>query len=120
METIKKLFSIILIALILVIAVKVVPIYYKAYALRGICKENADKYHKYKHHGGKSYVYKQIDQELDRIGIQSDQREHNVTVNNEGVYVDIYYEDTADFFGQYYKDFEFEYQCEGVLSSPLG
>ena len=57
---------------------------------------------------------------MSSVGIPREKRGHNVTVTNEGVFVDIYYEDTADFFGQYYKDYEFEVDCEGVLYSPTG
>jgi len=43
----KKLFWVIFLAFVFVLAYKFVPIYYRAFSLDGICKENADLVHRY-------------------------------------------------------------------------
>lgn len=112
----KSIFWVLVLALIFYVGFKVVPIYYRGViGLRTVCKEQADLYHKY----GREYVFKGLDEALDDIGIPKDKREQTVTLNENAVVVAITYEDTADFFGKYQKDFSFYYQCEGVLRSVL-
>jgi hypothetical protein len=53
------------------------------------------------------------------LGIPKDKREHTVTLTENAVVVTISYDDTADFFGKYQKDFSFYYECEGELKSVL-
>ena len=109
----KKLFWILFLAIFFVIAYQLVPIYYRAISLEGICQKNADIYHRY----NKDYTMQRIIEELDNLGIQKKQREIAITLTKENVIVEIYYEDTANFFDYYKKDFVFVRECEGVLSS---
>ena len=51
------------------------------------------------------------------MGIPKDKRHLSVSVRKDAVYIWIYYHDTANFEDYYVKDFEFEYECEGVLRS---
>ncbi len=112
----KSIFWVLVLALIFYVGFKVVPIYYRGIiGLRSVCKEQADLYHKY----GKEYVFRGLDESLDNLGIPKDKREHNVTIKENSVLVTITYEDMADFFGKYQRDFSFNYECEGVLKSVL-
>ena len=111
----KKLFWTIFLVLIFIIGFKLVPIYYAAISLEGICQENADLYHRY----SKNYILTKINEELDHLGIPKNQREVAVTKTKEDVLVEIYYEDTADFFGYYTKDYVFIRECSGVLTSVV-
>lgn len=112
----KSIFWVLVLALIFYVGFKVVPIYYRGIiGLRSVCKEQADLYHKY----GRDYVFKSLDESLDSIGIPKDKREHTVNVTENAVVVTITYNDTADFFGKYQKDFSFYYECKGELRSVL-
>ena len=109
----KKLFWILFLVIFFVIAYQIVPIYYKAMSLEGICQKNADIYHRYT----KNYTKQMLKEDLDRLGIPQNQRETAVNATKDSVIVEIYYEDTANFFNYYKKDFVFVRECEGVLSS---
>ncbi len=111
----KKLFWILFLVIVFVVLYQLVPIYYKALSLEGICQENADIYHRYNH----SYTNRKLDDDLNSLGIPPRQRETAITKTKEGIIVEIYYEDTADFFGYYKKDFVFIKECSGVLSSVV-
>ena len=111
----KKLFWILFLAIVFVILYQLVPIYYKALSLDGICQQNADIFHRY----NKGYTKTRLSEDLDKIGIPPKQRETAITVTKDNVIVEIYYEDTADFFGYYKKDYVFVEECEGVLSSVV-
>ena len=111
----KKFLWTLFLVFIFIFAYKVVPIYYKAFALEGLCKENADLFHRY----NKTYISKKMDEELERLGIPKKQRETALTKTKDEIVVEIYYEDTADFFGYYRKNYVFIEECEGVLRSVI-
>ncbi|HXG30208.1 MAG TPA: hypothetical protein VNK81_01060 [Thermodesulfobacteriota bacterium] len=114
--SIKSVFWILVLAFLFYVGFKVVPIYYRGIiGIRAVCKEQADLYHKY----GRDYVFKSLDEALDRMGIPKEKREHTVTVTENAVVITITYSDTADFFGKYKRDFGFYYECEGELKSVL-
>ena len=93
---------------------KVVPIYYKGIlGIRGVCKENADVYHKY----GVGYIRTGMSEQLDNMGIPADKREVKISRSSDSIVIWIYYHDNATFFDRYTREFEFEYECEGVLKS---
>ncbi len=103
-----------MLALIFYVGIKVVPIYYRGiFGIRGVCKENADVYHKY----GRGYVQSGISEMLENIGIPKDKSEFTITPEGDKIVVRIRYEDQASFFNRYTKDFEFDYKCDGVLKS---
>ena len=110
---IKKFLWIFLLAIVFVVGYQLVPIYYRALSLDGICKENADLFHRY----NKRYIKQKLKEDLDKLGIPRNQRETALAKTKESVVVEIYYEDRADFFGYYKKDFVFIEECNGVLSS---
>ena len=110
----KSVFWILVLALIFYIGFQIVPIYYKGvFGIRGICKENADVYHKY----DRSYIHRTIDETLRDSGIPRNKSKFNIRVTDDKVIIWIYYRDTANFMDYYKKDFEFTYECEGVLDS---
>jgi hypothetical protein len=114
MKSISSVFWILLLALIFYVGFKVVPIYYRGiFGIRGICQENADVYHKY----GRGYVHSGISEMLRNIGIPKEKSEFTITPKDDKIVISITYEDSATFFDRYTKDFEFEYECEGVLKS---
>ena len=114
MKSISSVFWILLLALIFYAGFKVVPIYYRGiFGIRGICQENADVYHKY----GRGYVQSGISEMLRNIGIPKENSEFTITPKDDKIVISITYEDSATFFDRYTKDFEFEYECEGVLKS---
>jgi len=115
MDLLKKVFWTVFLVLVFIIAAKIGPIYYKALSLPGICKESADIYHRY----NKSYVKQQLNDQLDNLGIPKDQREIAMTKTKHNISVEIYYEDQANFFDYYKKDFEFLTECQGVLDSVI-
>jgi hypothetical protein len=111
---IKLTFWFLVIIIALYVGFKVVPIYYRgAIGLRGLCKENADIYHKY----GPKYISNALNEQLTRAGIPPDKRKFSITTTEDAVIITITYHDKADFFGRYRKDFDFRYTCEGVLRS---
>jgi len=111
----KKLFWVLFLVIIFVFAYKLVPIYYRAFALEGICAENADLFHRY----NKPYIKNRLKDDLDGLGIPPSKRETALTKTKEKIIIEIYYEDTADFFGYYKKEFVFIEECNGVLSSVV-
>lgn len=112
----KSIFWVLVLALLFYVGFKVVPIYYRGIiGVRGACKEQADLYKKY----GREYVFRELDEAFNRMGIPKDKREHTVTVTEDSVIITISYVDTADFFGRYRKDFEFYHQCRGEIKSVL-
>ena len=115
MDLLKKVFWTLFLVLLFIVAAKVGPIYYKAFSLGSLCKDHADIYHRY----SKSYVTKVLNEELDKLGIPKKQREILLTKSLESITVEIYYEDQANFFDYYKKDFVFIEQCEGVLDSVI-
>jgi hypothetical protein len=109
---IKLIFWLLVIAIAVYVGVEVVPIYYKGViGIRGVCKENADMYHKY----GSAYVSNAINAGLTRAGIPPNKRKFSITDTEDAVTITITYHDRVDFFGRYRKDFDFRYACEGVL-----
>lgn len=113
MKVLKNIFWIFLLVIVLIVGYQLVPIYYRAFSLDGICQENADLFHRY----NKRYIKQKLKEDLDKIGIPRNQRETALTKTKETIVVEIYYEDTADFLGYYKKDFAFFKECNGVLSS---
>ena len=109
----KNIFWILMLVIVLIVGYQLVPIYYRAFSLDGICQENADLFHRY----NKRYIKSKLDEDLDRLGIPRKQRETALTKTKESIVVEIYYEDTANFYGYYKKDFVFVKECNGVLSS---
>lgn len=109
MEFLKKTFWALFIITILILSWKIVPIYYKSIAIRSICKDNADRIYRY----SPAYIKGSIDDQLNELNIPKSKRQHNVTKSEEGTYyVEIYFEETADFFGYYQKKFEFYHECK--------
>jgi hypothetical protein len=114
MKSLSTIFWLVVLGLIIYAGFQVVPIYYRGLiGIRGVCKENADVYHKY----GKGYIQTAIAEQLEGMGIPRDKRQVKVSQSGDSVIVWIRYEDSATFFERYNKDFEFEYECEGVLRS---
>jgi hypothetical protein len=66
---------------------------------------------------GREYVFKNLDEALENMGIPEDKREHTVNVTEDAVIVSITYNDKSEFFGRYTKDFNFNYECKGGLRS---
>ena len=111
---IKLIFWILVIVLALYVGFKIVPMYYRGVVgIRGLCKENADNYHKY----GSTFISNALNEQLTRAGIPPDKRKFSIRRTEDAVIITITYHDQADFFGRYKKDFDFRYTCEGVLRS---
>ena len=103
-----------MIVIALYVGFKVVPIYYRGViGIRGVCKENADVYHKY----GSPYISNALKYQLTRAGIPADKGKFSITRTDDAVIITITYHDEAEFFNRYKKDFDFRYTCEGVLRS---
>lgn len=114
MKSLSSVFWILVVVVLFYVGFKVVPIYYKGiFGIRGVCKENADVYHKW----GKNYVINDISEKLRRMGIPEDKSDFTIDQTGESVIIWIYYTDDANFLDRYTKHFEFEYECEGVLKS---
>lgn len=110
MEFFKKTFWTLLIVFLVIIAWKLVPIFYHSLAIRNICQENADRFFRY----NRGYIIGTIDHDLRKLGIPRSDRQHNLTETPEGVFVEIYFEETADFFGYYQRKFEFYHECKAA------
>ncbi len=111
---IKLIFWLLVVVMVLYVGFNVVPIYYKGViGLRGLCKENADIYHKY----GPKYITNALNEQLTRAGIPPEKRKFTITRTEDAVIITIVYQDRVDLFGRYRKDFDFSYTCEGVLRS---
>ena len=115
METLSKILWVLVVILILIIAVKIVPIYHKAYSMRKLCQDYVDRQHRY----GSEYITTRLNEEFDRIGIPKNQRDHKITVTEDAIILEIFYEDNANFFDYYDRDFKFYHQCEGVTESVV-
>ena len=115
MDLMKKVFWTLFLVVVFIIAAKLGPIYYRAFSLNGICQHHADIFHRY----NKRYVQQVLNEELDKLGIPKNQREILLTKTKDNITVEIYYEDQANFFDYYKKDFEFIEQCEGVMDSVI-
>lgn len=114
MKSLSTIFWLVVLGLIIYAGFHIVPIYYRGFiGIRGVCKQNADVYHKY----GPGYVHTAIAEQLEGMGIPKNNRQVKVSQADNSVIVWIRYEDSATFFERYTKDFEFEYECEGVLKS---
>jgi len=114
MNSLSSIFWLLVLVLVLYVGIKIVPIYYRGVVgIKAVCKENADIYHKY----GSGYVNTSIPEALEDMGIPKDKRKYSVSVKNDNVNIWIYYNDTANFADYYVKNFEFEYECSGVLKS---
>ena len=114
MKSLSTVFWLVVLGLIFYIGIQVVPIYYRGvFGIRGVCKENADIYHKY----GKGYIETGIGEQLENMGIPKSKSEISISKSGNSVIIWIRYEDSATFFDRYTKNFEFEYECEGVLRS---
>lgn len=111
MKSLSSIFWILLLALIFYVGFKIVPIYYRGiFGLRGVCQENADVYHKY----GRIYVQNGVAEMLQNIGIPKEKSQFSVKEQGDKIVIYITYGDTATFFDRYTRDFEFDYECEGV------
>ena len=115
MDLLKKVFWALFIAAIAIILIRIGPIYYKAHAIKGLCKEHADIYHRY----SSKYIKTVLNEELDKLGIPRNQREIALSKTKEKITLEIYYEDEANFFDYYKKDFFFLEECSGVLDSVI-
>lgn len=114
MKSLSTLFWLVVLGLIIYVGFQVVPIYYRGvFGIRGVCKENADIYHKY----GQGYIETGMAEQLEHMGIPRSKRAVTVSKSGKSVIIRIRYEDSATFFDRYTKNFEFEYECEGVLRS---
>lgn len=114
MKSLSSIFWILVLALIFYVGFKVVPIYYRGiFGIRGVCNENADLYHKY----GLNYVRSGISEMLLDIGIPKEKSTVSISPSGDKIVITITYNDSASFFDRYTRDFEFEYECEGVLKS---
>ncbi|MEQ9620093.1 MAG: hypothetical protein RIG61_13105 [Deltaproteobacteria bacterium] len=114
MKSLSSIFWFIVLALIFYVGFKVVPIYYKGIlGIRGVCKQNADVYHKY----GGDYIRTGMSEQLDSMGIPPNKREVKISRSSDSIVIRVYYHDSATFFERYTREFEFEYECEGVLRS---
>lgn len=114
MNSWSSLFWLLVLVLIIYVGIKVVPIYYKGYiGIRGVCQENADVYHKW----GRGYIDTGIAESLTDMGIPPEKRQVIIRKGDESIYITINYRDRANFEDYYIKDFEFQYECEGVLKS---
>ena len=109
----KKLMWTIFLVIVFILGYKLAPIYYRAFSLESVCQVNADLFHRY----NAAYITQRLSEDLDRLGIPKNKRETALTKTKEAIIVEIYYEDTADFFGYYKKDYVFIEDCEGVLTS---
>lgn len=113
MDTLSKYFWILVIVFVFLIGYKVVPVYYKYFAIRGICKEQVDRFHRY----NKSYINQRLNENLVKLGIPKKNRSHNIAVTDDTVYIDIHYQEVVDFYGQYTRQFVFDHRCKGVTES---
>jgi hypothetical protein len=114
MKSLSSIFWILVLALIFYVGFKVVPIYYRGiFGIRGVCKENADVYHKY----GRHYVESGISEMLRNIGIPKNKSGVEITQSDTNIIITITYDDSVNFFDRYTRDFHFEYTCDGVLRS---
>ena len=114
MKSLSSIFWLLVLALIFYVGFKVVPIYYHGtFGIRGVCKENADVYHKY----GRNYVRSGISEMLRSIGIPNDKSGIEMSEAGDKIVITITYEDSATFFDRYTRDFHFEYTCRGALKS---
>lgn len=114
MKGLSTIFWLVVLALVFYVGFQVVPIYYKGvFGIRGVCKENADVYHKY----GGAYIRSGISEQLASIGIPKNKSDFKISRSGDSVIIWIYYHDTATFFERYTREFEFEYECEGALKS---
>lgn len=114
MNSLSSIFWLLVLVLIFYVGIKIVPIYYRGIiGIRAVCQENADIYHKY----GSEYLNSNIPEALEAIGIPKDNGQFGISVRNDAVYIWIEYHDTANFADYYVKNYEFEYECEGVLRS---
>jgi hypothetical protein len=115
MKSLSSVFWILILVLLFYVGFKIVPIYYRGViGIRGICKENADLYHKYR---GSNFIPNEISDKLQRIGIPKDKSEFTIEHKSDSVVIWIAYEDEATFLDRYTKEFVFETECEGVLKS---
>ena len=118
MSSWSSIFWLIVLVIIFYVGFKVVPIYYRGIiGIRGVCQENADLYHKYHKFKGSRYIEINIAESLDKMGIPPDKRHIGIRQGSDTIYITITYKDRANFQDYYTKDFEFQYECEGVLSS---
>lgn len=114
MNSWSSIFWLLVLVLISYVGFKVVPIYYKGIVgIRGVCQENADVYHKY----GRGYIETGIAESLDKMGIPPEKRQVVIRRSDKMIHITIGYRDRANFEDYYVKDFEFQYECEGVLKS---
>lgn len=107
----KNILVVILACILLYLAFTVGPIIYRGvFGIRGICSEQVNRYKKY----GSEFVFSRVEEEMSRIGIPEDNYEYSLKVDtdNKTVYLEIYYEDTAEFVGDYKKKFDFSVQCD--------
>ena len=51
------------------------------------------------------------------IGIPKEKSTVSISPSGDKIVITITYKDSASFFDRYTEDFEFEYECEGVLKS---
>jgi hypothetical protein len=108
---IRNIFIIIIVCILLYLSFTVGPIFYRGFfGLRGICSEQVNRYKKY----GKEFVFTRVEEEMRNIGVPEDKYEYVLKVDDDAnsVYLELYYEDTAEFVGGYTKKFEFNVDCD--------
>jgi hypothetical protein len=105
---VKNVFTVLVVCVILFVAFKVVPIFYKGViGIRGVCAEQVDRYKKY----GSVFVMMRVNEQLLQIGIPKNKSKYKLKIEGKKVYLDIEYWDTAKFYKDYKKDFKFHHQC---------
>ncbi|NIP37552.1 MAG: hypothetical protein GWO07_03120 [Candidatus Dadabacteria bacterium] len=104
----KNVFVIFIICIALFVLLKVGPIIYRGtLGIRGVCAEQIDRYKKY----GSEFVMMRVDEQLKQIGVPKDHSKYSLSIKGKQVYLDIHYWDTAVFYKDYKKDFDFKHQC---------
>lgn len=113
MKSLSSIFWILVLALIIYVGFKVVPIYYRGiFGISGVCKENADVYH-IRPNRAQMDIY----EKLAEFGIPKEKSEVSIIPSDDKVVITITYDDSATFFDRYTRDFHFESTCDGVLRS---
>lgn len=107
----KNIFTLFIICVVLYFVFAIGPIAYRGIiGIRGICADQVNLYKKY----DKTFVYRRVDEQLALIGVTEGKYEYNIKVDkaSQVVRLEITYKDTAEFIGDYYKDFTFHVECE--------
>lgn len=104
----KNVFYVLIACVVLFFVLKIGPIYYKGiFGIRGICADQVDRYKKY----GSEFVNMRVNEQLAQIGIPKKNSIYKLKIEGKRVYLDIDYWETAIFYKDYKKKFEFHHQC---------